>query len=82
MFPQMLASSPPLHGEEKIAAATVSEINVAGLPGVVVPAGYYANGAPFCLIFIGRKWSEARLLALAYDYEQATHHRQAPQLRA
>ncbi len=81
-FPQMLAPSPPLHGDAFINAATVSEINVAGLPGVVVPAGYYANGAPFCLILIGRKWSEARLLALAYDYEQATRHRQAPEVSA
>jgi aspartyl-tRNA(Asn)/glutamyl-tRNA(Gln) amidotransferase subunit A len=82
VFPQMLASSPPLHGEQTIEATTVSEINVAGLPGVVVPAGYYANSAPFCLIFIGRKWSEARLLGLAYDYEQATWHRRAPELGA
>ncbi|MCX7384579.1 MAG: amidase [Alphaproteobacteria bacterium] len=82
VFPQMLDSSPPLHGERTIEATTVSEINVAGLPGVVVPAGYHANGAPFCLIFIGGKWSEARLLALAYDYEQATLHRRAPELRA
>jgi amidase len=30
------------------------------------------------MTFFGRAWSEGRLLALAYDFEQATHHRRAP----
>ena len=36
------------------------------------PAGYYASGAPFGLIFLGKQWSEAGLLTLAHAYEQAT----------
>ena len=85
VFPQMRESLPPLVGDKTIAATTVSEINIAGLPGVVVPAGAYEdpgyeNGAPFCLIFIGRAWSEGRLLALAEDYERATGHRRPPRL--
>ena len=28
---------------------------------------------------VGRPWSEARLIALAYAYEQATRHRRPPQ---
>lgn len=79
-FPQMSQPLPPRTGELHIAATTVSEINIAGLPGIVVPAGYLADGAPFCLILVGRQWSEATLLALAYDYEQAFHHRRAPTL--
>jgi aspartyl-tRNA(Asn)/glutamyl-tRNA(Gln) amidotransferase subunit A len=62
----------------QIAETTVSEINIAGLPGVTLPAGYHDSGAPFCLILVGRMWSEARLLAYAFDYEQATRHRRAP----
>ncbi len=73
---------PALHGSETIHETTVCEINIAGLPGVVVPAGRYASGSPFCLIFVGPLWSEADLLGLAYDYEQATRHRAAPDLRA
>lgn len=80
VFPQMRADLPPLHGGELIQETTVSEINIAGLPGVTVPAGFYASGAPFCLIFVGRMWSEAQLLALAHDYETATRHRRAPSL--
>ena len=79
-FPQMRAELPALHGGVPIPETTVSEINIAGLPGVTVPAGYYASGAPFCLIFVGPMWSEADLLAYAFAYEQATHHRRAPAL--
>jgi len=28
--------------------------------------------------FMGRAWSEARLIRLAYAFEQATHHRRPP----
>jgi aspartyl-tRNA(Asn)/glutamyl-tRNA(Gln) amidotransferase subunit A len=82
VFPQMRDTLPSLHGTETIHETTVCEINIAGLPGVVMPAGTFASGAPFCLIFVGPLWSEADLLALAYDYEQATRHRTAPALSA
>ena len=51
---------------------------VAGYPSVTVPAGF-AHGLPVGVSFIGRAWSEAKLLQLAYAYEQATHHRKPPQ---
>lgn len=50
---------------------------VAGYPSITVPAGF-AYGLPVGLSFIGRAWSEARLIGLAYSYEQATRHRQPP----
>ncbi len=56
------------------------EINIAGTPGVIVPAGEYGNGMPFSLVFLGPQWSEAKLLSLAYAYEQATQHRIVPEL--
>ncbi len=54
--------------------------STAGVPLVNVPAGYYSSGSPFALAFIGKMWSEADLLAMAYDYEQATNYRIAPKL--
>ena len=57
-----------------MAPSSVPQVNILGLPAVVVPGGYFENGKPFSLIFIGRKWSEAELLSFAYDYEQAAHH--------
>ena len=48
----------------------------AGYPSVVVPAGYRPTGRrPFGITFLGRAHSEARLLALAWQFEQATRHR-------
>lgn len=80
VFPQMRDELPPLVGSATIHETAVCEINIAGLPGVTVPAGYYASGAPFGLIFIGPMWSEATLLSFAFDYESATKHRKAPKL--
>jgi len=71
---------PGVFDEAPYPATTVSEINIAGLPGVTVPAGRFRNGSPFSLIFVGRMWTEAALLNLAYAYEQATRHRIAPKL--
>ena len=51
---------------------------VAGYPSVTVPAGF-AFGLPVGVSFIGRAWSEAKLIQFAYAYEQATRHRKPPQ---
>jgi amidase len=45
---------------------------VAGYPYITVPMGE-VHGLPVGLSFIGPKWSEARLLGLAYSFERATH---------
>jgi amidase len=51
---------------------------VAGYPHVTVPAGF-VFGLPIGISFAGRAWSEARLIRMAYAYEQATRHRKPPQ---
>ena len=50
---------------------------VAGYPHVTVPAGF-VQGLPCGISFVGTAWSEARLIALAYAYEQASHARKPP----
>jgi hypothetical protein len=75
VYPQMFEELPELHSGKPILETTVGELNIAGIPGVTVPAGYYRSGAPFELIFLGPQWSEAELIAMAYAYEQATRHR-------
>ena len=77
VYPQATQELPELFSGEPIRETTVGEINIAGVPGVTVPAGYYGSGAPFELIFIGSKWSEKNLINLAYSYEQNTLHRQS-----
>ena len=54
---------------------------VAGYPSITVPAGF-AFGLPVGVSFIGRPWSEAKLIGFAYAYEQATKHRKPPTFAA
>lgn len=50
-----------------------------GFPAITVPMGYTRGGElPAGLSFLGRPWSEGRLISLAYGFEQATRHRRAP----
>jgi amidase len=53
---------------------------VSGFPSITVPAGY-ADHLPIGMSLIGPKWSEPRLIKLAYSWEQATHIRKPPQFR-
>lgn len=48
-------------------------------PQITVPAGH-VNGLPVGILFHGPKWSEARLIELAFSYETATKHRRPPLL--
>ncbi|CAM0874629.1 unnamed protein product [Alopecurus aequalis] len=45
--------------------------NFLGLPAITVTAGYDRRGLPVGLQFIGRPWSEATLLHLAYAMQEA-----------
>ncbi|TNF23217.1 MAG: Asp-tRNA(Asn)/Glu-tRNA(Gln) amidotransferase subunit GatA [Rhodobacteraceae bacterium] len=46
-------------------------VNLAGLPGISVPAGLDRQGLPLGLQLIGRPWEEGDLLNCAYALEQA-----------
>jgi len=46
-------------------------VNLAGLPGISVPAGLSAEGLPLGLQLIGRPFDEETLFALAHVIEQA-----------
>ncbi|HVT83753.1 MAG TPA: amidase [Chitinophagaceae bacterium] len=50
---------------------------VAGYPHITVPAGM-VFGLPVGISFFGKAWSEPVLIKIAYAFEQATKHRQAP----
>ena len=50
---------------------------VSGYPSITVPMGF-VFGLPVGLSFIGRAWSEAVLVRLAFAFEQATTHRRPP----
>ena len=47
-------------------------------PATPFPAGFVPEPAPFGVTFSGRAFSEPRLIAIAYAFEQATRHREPP----
>jgi len=69
-----------VHGDRDTGGSTTPAA-VAGYPSITVPAGF-VSGLPVGLSFFGRAWSEARLLRLAFAFEQATRHRSRPTYRA
>lgn len=56
-------------------------VNLAGLPGMSVPAGFASNGRPIGLQIIGNYFGEAKMLNIAHQFQQATDwHARAPSL--
>ncbi len=53
-------------------------VNLAGLPGVAVPAGLDSSGLPLGLQLIGRPWEEGELLNCAQALEAALEFKQKP----
>jgi aspartyl-tRNA(Asn)/glutamyl-tRNA(Gln) amidotransferase subunit A len=54
-------------------------VNLAGLPGIAVPAGMDAKGLPLGLQLIGRPWDEAGLLNVAHRLESDASFVSKPQ---
>lgn len=52
--------------------------SLAGFPDLAVPAGFTTSGLPVTLSFMGRAFSEPRLLALGYAFEKRTAARRLP----
>jgi amidase len=58
--------------------SATSIANQTGFPDLIVPAGMTKEGLPVTLSFFGPAFSEAKLLAYGYDFEQATKARVLP----
>ncbi len=59
---------------------TVS-VNIAGLPGLVVPCGYDSSNLPIGLQLIGKAFDESTLLRVGYTFEQNTdYHKKQPEI--
>jgi Asp-tRNA(Asn)/Glu-tRNA(Gln) amidotransferase A subunit family amidase len=75
-------SNPPRPiGDPKTPTGDNSQVYspTSGFPAINVPMGYTRdNTLPAGITFFGRAWDEARLLRLAYAFEQATKHRRPP----
>lgn len=92
VFPYSATFAPPIENPVRtvadssfVAAGTPSPAILAGyssvgFPGIAVPMGFGARGLPMDISLMGRPYEEARLLAYAYDYEQATMLRRPSRL--
>jgi amidase len=72
-----LQRKPAIVGEPQ-SGSTCQLSASSGLPAISMPAGFTDDGVPIGIELLGRAWTEPRLLAIAYAYEQATHHRRPP----
>ena len=56
-------------------------VNLAGIPGISVPAGFSPEGLPIGLQILGNYFGEEKILKAAYNFEQATDfHKKKPEL--
>jgi len=67
----------PVNGDSS-SGGSASLAAVAGYPNVTVPAAD-VYGLPVGVSFVGRAWSEAKVLALAADFEARTKARREPE---
>jgi amidase len=56
----------------------VNLANLTGFPDLIVPVGFTGDELPVTLSFLGPAFSEAKLLAIGYSFEQATQARRLP----
>jgi len=48
------------------------------VPAITVPSGFTSDNLPAGVTFLGKPYSDAAMIKLAYSYEQNTHHRTPP----
>jgi amidase len=71
-----------LNGDRGVGGGSSSQpAAVGGFPLLTVPAGFVYDVLPIGMTFMGPPSSEARLVGLAFAFEQATHVRRAPRFR-
>ena len=68
----LLEDPDQLRARELVLLRNTRPFNIWGLPAISVPCGFTAAGLPMGLQISGPHWQEARVLQLAYAYEQAT----------
>jgi amidase len=70
-----------INGDHVLGGEVSSPPAIAGYPHITVPMGQ-VHGLPVGLSFVGTAFSEPKLIAIAYAYEQHSHARRAPHLSA
>ncbi|MFQ5551919.1 MAG: amidase family protein, partial [Gemmatimonadales bacterium] len=75
----LIADDPP--GHITLRGRNTMPFDLMSLPAISIPCGFTGAGLPVGLQIVGKAFDEARVLQVAYAYEQATDwHRRYPQL--
>jgi amidase len=74
--PGLIAAPPTGAGGGAPSATNIA--NLTGFPDLIVPAGFTGDHLPVGLSFFGPAFSEPKLLALGYAFEQTAHARRRP----
>jgi aspartyl-tRNA(Asn)/glutamyl-tRNA(Gln) amidotransferase subunit A len=76
---ELKQNSDLLRPRELLLLRNTRPINVWGLPAISIPGGFTHAGLPIGLQIIGPHWGEAKVLQVAWAYEQATTwHKREP----
>ncbi len=79
VYPTQSVKAERIDAAENSAAPDAMNIaNLTGFPDLVVTAGFSDNRLPIGISFLGTAWSEPRLIALGYSFEQLTRARRRP----
>lgn len=76
--PQKVDPDPNPTGAPGGGGSPVILANLSGFPDLIVPAGFTGRGLPVSISFLGPAFSEPRLLALGFAFEQRTMARRTP----
>ena len=76
--PSLVDRDPNPNSAPGSSVSAVILANLTGFPDLIVPAGFTARGLPVCISFLGVSFSEPRLLALGYAFEQLTKAHRLP----
>ena len=76
--PERVDPDPDPDGAPGRGGSPVILANLTGFPDLIIPAGFTGRGLPVTISFMGRAFSEGRLLALGYAFEQRTRNRRLP----
>ena len=74
--PRLITAPPDPPGGT--AGSPVNIANLTGFPDLIVPVGFTGDQLPVALSFLGAAFSEPKLLALGYSFEQSTRARRLP----
>jgi amidase len=74
--PEFINAPPDVPGGGAASGSNLA--NLSGFPDLIVPAGFTTDRLPVGISFVGRAFTEGKLIGLGYAFEQATKARRMP----